>query len=245
MQISFFEEFPTKENLAKIKYISFPTKLYIAAHSLEEFQKIKIPSKKVKEKIYWPILKREEGYWFSPFSKTQAIERILSEIEHKNISVMIDSELPTHPNPYLYLTQFPFFFYNRKKMRNFIASHPKVYTAEYFPSSRFFESLFQFLGLSFTTKNHCPIKMIYSSCHDFGEDFIRTEIKQAKNIYGKRLRIALGTLTHGIKGDEPAISIKMLERDLNICNKLNIEEVILFRLGGMNKEYKKIILKFV
>ena len=91
MQISFFEEFPTKENLAKIKYISFPTKLYIAAQSLGQFQKIKIPSKKVKEKIYWPLLKKEEGYWFSPFSKAQAIERILNEIKPKSISVMIDS----------------------------------------------------------------------------------------------------------------------------------------------------------
>ncbi len=31
MLISFFEEFPTKENLNKVKLIKFPTKLYIAA----------------------------------------------------------------------------------------------------------------------------------------------------------------------------------------------------------------------
>ena len=73
MQISFFEEFPTKKNLAKIRYVPFPTKLYLAAHSLKEFESIKVPSI-VKEKIYWPILKREEGYWFSPFSKREAMQ---------------------------------------------------------------------------------------------------------------------------------------------------------------------------
>lgn len=77
--------------------------------------------------------------------------------------------------------------------------------------------------------------------HDFGEDFIRREIKQAQRIYGKKLRVALGTLTHGIKGNEPSISKKLLERDLRICKECNIEEVVLFRLGGMNKEYQKII----
>ena len=81
--------------------------------------------------------------------------------------------------------------------------------------------------------------------HDFGEEFIRAEIKKAKKLYGKRVRIALGTLSHGIKGNEPMITAKMLERDMNICKSLDIEEVILFRLGGMNKEYQKVILKFV
>mgnify|MGYP001588836880 FL=1 len=101
MQICFFEEFPTKENLAKIKYVSFPTKLYLAAKSLEEFENIKISSPHVKEKIYWPILDKKEGYWFSPFSKRKALERIFAELKGKNISVMIDSELPTHPQPSL------------------------------------------------------------------------------------------------------------------------------------------------
>ena len=41
MQISFFEEFPQIENLAKIKLIKFPTKLYLAAENLSEFEQIK------------------------------------------------------------------------------------------------------------------------------------------------------------------------------------------------------------
>jgi len=245
MLISFFEEFPTKENLAKIKYVKSPTKLYIAAHVLKEFQNIHVPSRKVKEKIYWPILKKKEGYWFSPFSKRKAVRRVLEELKGKNIPVMIDAELPTHPNPFLYLTQFPFFIKNRKYICSFVSQHKKVYTAEYFPSSKYSEKILQILGLSFTAKHHFPIKMMHSSMHDFGKGFIRKEIRQAQIRFGKRLRIGLGTLTHGIRGDEPAISSELLERDLGICQELGIEEIILFRLGGMNEEYQKIIEKFI
>jgi len=243
MQISFFEEFPTKENLAKIKYIPFPTKLYLAAPSLKDFKKIQVSSPCVKEKIYWPILKKEEGYWFSPFSKRNAINRIFKELKGSSVPVMLDAELPTHPNPALYLTESLNFWKNRASIQNFISERKNMYTAEYFPSSKVSEKLFHFLGLSFATRNHYPIKMIYSSMHDFGESFIEEEIKKAKRTYGKRLRVALGTLTHGIKGNEPAIYPKKLERDLSICNTLNIEEVILFRLGGMNKEYQRVIEK--
>ena len=245
MQISFFEEFPTKENLAKIKFINFPTKLYLAAPSLKEFQKIQISSSQIIEKIYWPILKRKEGYWFSPFSQRKALKRTLQEVEKSKVPILWDAELPTHTNPLLYLTQSHNFFRNRNIIRNFIKGRKNVYTAEYFPSSKSAEILLEILGLSFYSKTHTPIKMIYSSMHDFGEKFMRREIKNAQGRYGKRVYIGLGTLTHGIRGDEPVISRKLLERDLKICKDLGIKEVIIFRLGGMNKEYQKVIEKFI
>jgi hypothetical protein len=246
MQISFFEEFPSKDNLAKIKYITFPTKLYIGANSLEQFEKITVGSKHVKEKIYWPILKKEEGYWFSPFSNRAALVKTLKELERSNVSIMWDAELPTHQNPKLYLAEMFNFLGNRKKIRSFIAKNKSdIYTAEYFPSSLLAQKFFEFVGVSFVPGNHYPIKMIYSSMHDFGEFLIRQQIQTAKDRYGDKLCIGLGTLTHGILGTEPVISVELLERDLNICKELGIKEVILFRLGGMNKEYTKLLEKFV
>ena len=244
MQISFFEEFPNKENLAKLKLLPFPTKLYLGAHSLKEFENIKISSS-VKEKIYWPLLKKEEGYWFSPFSKRLAVERILKEIEGKDIPVMIDAELPTHPQPLLYLTEFPSFFITRDYIRSFVAKQKKVYTAEYFPSSKVMESIFFFLGLSFKPKNHYPIKMVYSSMHDFGEEKTKGILSSAKKRYGRRLRVGLGTMGVGIRGDEPSLSKEMLERDLQMCKSVGIEEIIIFRLGGLKKEYLPILEKFL
>ncbi len=70
MIISFFEEFPTKENLGKLKLVTWQTKLYVAAKSVKDFNRIRstIKNKHIKEVIYWPVLEKEEGYWISPFS---------------------------------------------------------------------------------------------------------------------------------------------------------------------------------
>jgi hypothetical protein len=237
MKISFFEEFPTKENLSKLKHVSFNTKIYLGSRSLAEFESIAIS---------WPILDKKDGYWFSAFSNREALTKTLSELKFSSVSIMWDAELPTHQNPLLYLSQAHNFFRNRRLIREFISNHKNpVYTAEYFPSSWLLQKFFEFVGVSFESGNHFPIKMLYSSMHDFGDFLIRQQISAAKARYGGKLCIGLGTLAHGILGTEPVISLELLERDLNICKELGVNEVILFRLGGMNKEYKKILEKFV
>ncbi len=137
MIVSFFEEYPTKENLAKLKLVSFPTKLYIAAESLDAFFKIKekIKSKWVKEVIYWPLLKKEEGYWMSPFADRKALKRIMQETV--NVPLLWDAEIPR--KRILMLKNILFFHSNKKLIRNFLSSHKKdVYCAEYFPERGLF-----------------------------------------------------------------------------------------------------------
>ena len=127
MQISFFEEFPTKKNLNKLNLIDFPIKLYLAASSLEEFVQLtkKIDNEQVKEIIYWPILSKREGYWISPFTKRKALQRILGELEGAKVSVMLDLELPTTKNTTLYFTQFLNFLKNKRMIRKFIGNYSK------------------------------------------------------------------------------------------------------------------------
>ena len=112
MQISFFEEFPTKKNLNKLKLVADKAKLYLAAHSIKEFSTIsrQLSRDKIKEVIYWPILSKKEGYWISPFSKREALKRVFSELKDQRIPLMLDLELPTTKNPLLYFTQFFNFF---------------------------------------------------------------------------------------------------------------------------------------
>ena len=88
MIISFFEEFPTEETLAKLKLVSWPTKLYVAANSVEQFRAITSVvrhNKQLLEAVYWPILKKQEGYWISPFSKQGALQQLFDELENKKI----------------------------------------------------------------------------------------------------------------------------------------------------------------
>jgi len=81
MEINFFEEFPTPDNLEKIKLIDFPTKIYILAHSLSEFREfeksLKVPL------VYWPALPKIYGYWISPFAKRGTLLKVLFIWESK------------------------------------------------------------------------------------------------------------------------------------------------------------------
>ena len=244
MIISFFEEYPTKDNLEKLKLINFPSKLYLASKSLKEFKEVKnkIKNKNIKEFIYWPTLTKEEGYWYSPFSKRNALKRTLNEIP-LNQEVMIDLELPTTQNSKLYFTEFLNFFRNKKLISNFIKTHNKVYTAEYFP----IKSTLRLLGLNYNPLEYKSkvIEMFYTSMWPFPEDFLNKKFNEYSSKYNNLFISAVGTIAKGEASNEPILSAKDLEIDLRTAQKNNIKEVIIFRLGGLNKNYVKIISKFI
>ena len=244
MIISFFEEFPTKKNLKKIKLISWPSKLYLAARSVKEFNKIKseIKNKNIKEIIYWPILEQKEGYWISPFSKRSALLRIFKELEEEDISVMIDSELPTTRNPVLYLTESHNFFRNRKLIGN-IVKNKQSYSAEYYPSGKIKEKVMSFLGIHFDSNKfkNKVIKMIYHSMHDFDKEFITNKIREGREEFGDNFLVAYGTIAKGVLGDEKILSHEQLNEDLRIAKKCGVKEIVIFRLGGLNKEFVEAI----
>ncbi len=248
MQISFFEEFPTKSNLSKLKLVTWPTKLYVGAKSLAEFNRIKsaIKDKHVKEVIYWPLLEKKEGYWISPFSSRKALLRIFGELQHQRIPVMLDLELPTTQNPWLYVTQKINFFRNRKLIREFIENYNgEVYLAEYYPEGKWKERIMKFCGLHYCAPKVKVIKMVYHSLHHFiNREFQENEFKCGVKEYGKNYLVALGTIAAGVHGNEPNISLKQLQQDLETAKKCGVKGVVLFRLGGLDKEYLKVLRMF-
>ncbi len=242
MKISFFEEFPTKKNLKKINLIDFPTKLYVAAKNLEEFCKIKkqIKNKQVKQVIYWPVLNDKFGYWLSPWSDFQILRRTLQEI--KNVDVLWDAELP--PKRWQMITKLPHFFINKRNIQKFFKHHEKeIYVAEYMVTDEFLRSVMDYFCLNFDPKkyNNKIVKMIYSSMHDFGETIIKHEMDRGVKMYGEKFLVALGTTAIGKLGNEPKITLKLLRRDLKIAKSCNVNEVIIFRLGGLNKKYLNVL----
>ena len=250
MLISFFEEFPTKENLKKLELINFNTKLYIAANSYKDFKKIKdkIKNKFVKEFIYWPLLKKEEGYWISPLSEGSALSRIFNEIKNKNIPVMLDLEFPIDKK-FLEIIKgkWKYYFLNKKLIENFIKNNRNVYVCEYYPEGKYKDEFLSFLGMHFNVNkfDNKLIKMVYHSMHKFDESFIRKEINYGVKNYKNNYLLAYGAIAKGISGKEPLLSLKQLDKDLSIAKELNVNEVIIFRLGGLNKNYLNIIKKYV
>ena len=245
MIISFFEEFPTEPTLAKLKLITWPTKLYVAANNLEQFRAITSVvrhNKNLLEAVYWPILKKKEGYWISPFSKQGALQRLFEELENRKIPVMLDLELPTTQNPWLYLTEFFNFKKDKKTIHSFVCNHPgEMYLCEYSAP----EKSLQRLGLHYASKNSKVMKMLYHSVHYYSSEKLRSEMQNGVRKYGDRYIVGFGTIAVGVNGNEPLLSPQQLEKDLQIAKDAGVKEVVLFRLGGLNKRYMKVMEKFV
>ncbi|MBI2573513.1 hypothetical protein HYV86_06630 [Candidatus Woesearchaeota archaeon] len=252
MKISFFEEFPTEQNLARLKFVSWKTTLYVAASSLQEFEKIVSGLKKnkhIEKAVYWPVLTKKEGYWISPFSKREALVRMLDELNGKQIPVMLDLELPTTRNSLLYVTQGLNFWRNKKLISNFIRNYNgEVSLCEYLPEGKKGMMILRWLGLHYEIdqrKNRAVMKMMYHSMLPFTHDFMHREMTRGVHEWGKRFVVGFGTIAVGVLGDEPVLDPKVLENDLILARDAGVAEVVIFRLGGLTKEYAAILKKFV
>jgi len=248
------EEFPTEENLSKIKLIDFPINIFVAAININEFKKIVDKLKKypvVKEVGYWPILTIEEGYWFSAFTKREGIKRIIKELENTStpLSVLWDAELP-HLRKRLFLTEIPKFFSNRKLIRDFIANPPKnvtLYVAENQNRGSIYRFFLKIFGITFTKDfEYNRVEMIYG--HQFPN-----RLRKLFNdgiIKNKNYSPAFGTTAEGINENHNElswmrISPEILEVQLNIAKEFTMKDVIIYRLGGLNQKFIDIIRNFI
>ncbi|MBI2102688.1 hypothetical protein HYT55_02520 [Candidatus Woesearchaeota archaeon] len=248
MLISFFEEFPTAENLAKLELVKWKTKVYIAAPGLAMFRKVQQEveaRKNILETIYWPVLKKKEGYWISPFSRRKALHRVFSELKKQVVPVMLDLELPTTQHPSLFCTEFLHFSANKKMILDFINSYyGEVYLAEYYPLDLKGRKKLEWAGLHYQNPKVNVVKMFYHSLHDFSDDFLRENWERGRQELGKKYIPALGTIARGIQGDEPILSLEQLKQDLILAREQKMKEVIIFRLGGLTKEYARLLARF-
>jgi len=74
---------------------------------------------------------------------------------------------------------------------------------------------------------------------------MKKEMAYGVKNFGNRFIAGLGLTAEGIYGNERIISAELLERDLRIAKAEGVKEVIIYRLGGLNKEYMDVIQKFV
>jgi hypothetical protein len=250
--ISFFEEFPDDEVLEKVGNINFDTKIYLATKNLQEFsvweKKFKNSNVYIKEVVYWPILSKKEGYWISPWSDNEALKRIFEEIEErsdkKQLTVMLDLE-PSLDRERLF--KFRNFIKNKRYIKKFILDSEKynvdIITVE---KSHISDIILKPLGLSFNSKKYPikKIKMYYSSYQRrTSTDSIIDKLfeKKMKSYRGKQIMVGLGLIGTGIHDETHRLSPEILKKEIEIAFKYGIKEVIIFRLGGLNDEYLKVL----
>ena len=90
--------------------------------------------------------------------------------------------------------------------------------------------------------------MLYTSFlknHPNIEKFLEKQIEIGKKSFGDEFIVALGTIAVGISGNEKILLPEELERDLRIIRDNGINEAVIFRLGGLDKNYVKVIKKYV
>lgn len=247
MRVSFFEEFPTKETLDKLSLVTWPATVYVAAKSVKEYQKLILPYKQDNLTFgYWPILKKEEGYWLSPFSSPKAVQRTITDIKRNKPLVMWDAELPFR-HPWLFF-HFWYFLKNKKAITLLFSEYgPKIRTAEYTIKGKLSQAILSKLGVAFSPNHYGnkKIVMYYTSMHKGTSWIFLKQIKRLLALHKDSLHVALGTIATGILGNEPILTPEQLERDLQKMQQLDIQEVVIFRLGGLNKKYQRILQKFV
>jgi len=255
LKIHFFEEYPTEENLKKIKYINFESRIYLAAKNILEFNHYKKYLNKSNITFgYWPIL--EKSYWVSPFSYKYELVKLINELESRiNLSeqlpILFDLELPII-NKKLFFINIMHFSKNKNRIKSIFSNqnnlHINIISAEYPISSKFVKNLYEFIGISYPLEkyNHKKIMMFYSSM------LKEKKIKKIKNyiinipkVYINKYHIGLGTIASGIFGNEPILAPESLDEDLKFLNINKMKETIIYRLGGLNKEYIRVIEKYI
>jgi hypothetical protein len=242
MKIWFFEEFPDSLSFKNLGLIDFDCGLVLADYSTEGYNVLKkeVKNKYVKDFMYWPIINKKDGYWFNRFSKRKAMLRSMDEMLDFKEKIMLDLELPVL-NKKLFFTEFFKSFKNKKYLKLFIEKkEDQIYTGEYFYEMPFSK----ILSLRFKGE-HKIIKMMYSSMMGVKRYARVNRLKFLKKEFGDRLCIGLGVIGSGVLNNEKQLSVELLERDLEDCQRVGIKEVFIFRLGGLNKKYVKIIKKFI
>jgi len=241
MRIEFYEEFPSEENLKKLKLIKFKTRLFVAAKSIKEFKKFEEIAKKIKKDtdvIYWPII--PNSYWISPFSNASDLKKLFQELEKIDNNLLIDLELP--PNKKLILKNMLSFFKNKRIIKKFTNKNKhRITTAE--PVEILFLKYLKFRGQDFPIKTEKSLMWYTSMISKAVNKNIKKNLIKLRD--KDQYSIGLGTIAHGIFGNERILPPEALEKDLEFVKKAGFKKVIIFRLEGLNKDYLKVIKKFV
>jgi hypothetical protein len=250
MRINFFEECidGPEVDLQNARFITWPSTIYIAATSLDEFKRRAAVLASINPEVeaaYWPIL--PYSYWISPFSNPDELDILRNELldyEGPALEILLDLELPILKTE-LFRKNARHFFSNRKRIRRILRLNKKnisFSTAEYWYAIGWARFLTRIGGVSYPNNrsNHNRLIMYYrSTLRNNGV----VEYTRALNYMNVALRkeaarkqgvqAALGCTSIGIFGDEQIMTPEEMDTDLQILEAAGFREATVFRLAGI------------
>lgn len=248
MDVSFFEEFADEEMIEIVSRLPYEVKIYLAEEEVTEFivwRDELLSTGKVKEVVWWPLLEEEDGYWFSPWSDSKAMERVFDDvIEHNLSSVMLDVEVPKRRGDIMRRSED--FDLNQELIESFIVNASSkgigVYVIEVTHLS---PAILEEIGLVYDLNlGQTPIRMHYSSfllswLPEWIVDSWYT--REIETVLERDGILGIGLIAPGIYGNEPTYDADRLEKELEMAREADIEEVVIFRLGGVDEEVRSVL----
>ncbi|RME55140.1 hypothetical protein D6777_01470 [Candidatus Woesearchaeota archaeon] len=242
-KVIYWCEFPEKvdwKTLQKIlEKLDYHITIYVPCKDKPQYiwwrQEIKKLAPNVKEVNVWPILDKEDGYWFSGFTEKYNIDKLDNFNGDK---IKIDLEMPYNAEVYSFWRSLVYVLKhlfkkgpNRMYLLNkiFKLNKESDILVNEFPLPKFF-----------LKRWGCyvkPIKgikknlMCYTSIFPrfYVKYFIKSRLKENKN-----LSISLGLIGPGILKKEPTYkSIKCLKKDLSMASSLGIKNIAVYSLESI------------
>lgn len=248
MRVNFFAEYPGDGELERADLLDFPSTIFVAAESVADYRDYRADlaaANPAVESAYWALL--DESYWISPFADADELETLFAATADFEDPVFLDLELPVG-RPRLFARNARDFFANKRRIRRFLReADADVVTAEY-PPVPVGRHLFGPLGVRYTgaALDHARCPMYYTSVlPDAVVESTGEHVEALVRDADERVIVGLGTIATGVFDDEPILPPGDLERDLQRLADAGADEVIVFRLGGLDADYLDVIESFV
>jgi hypothetical protein len=242
IHIGLYEEFPNPWRLAKLAQVDFPISLAIAAPTRDAFLRLRETIQRdypqVRTIYFWPLLAPEEGYYPGPFSKPEAVQRVMAEAD--GLPVLWDVELP----PGLRGIAQPVFT---------AWSQNRAMTAAWLRARR--EAVHIWRSHSFLGLNPLPLRLVglhydprdypvvslhldlYATGAGQPEWWLQNIMRQGVADYGARFIPSLGMLDDGEGPRDRFVPLDTLRRNLRLARVAGAREVWLFGVNGLNEAY--------
>lgn len=255
IKIAAYEEFPTLDRMKSTEKLPFQIKVAIAAHSYEEFQKIKQGLEtdgkhtQIREFVFWPLLSEEEGYYPGPFSDPSALKRVAHESDlaaQDGIEILWDLEFP--PGTFGILRFFNFqWAENRDFIDSWLKNHDgTVHIWRSYKELGLNPWILRTLGLHFDPNNYSNVTM-HLDLHTTGDGIPENDMRQillcGKEQYRDHFVPSFGSLDDGFASPDVFVPPETLQRDIQLAQASGISEIWVFSVSGLQPKYTDTLQK--
>ncbi len=217
--------------------------VYVPCKSLPQYlwwkQELKKTCPNIKEVNVWPILEKDEGYWFSGFTEIHNIDKL---DDFSGEKMKIDLEMPFPKTNYTFLKMAWYvlsYMFEKGKNTNYLIN--KIYNlnkesevmANEFPLPKL---ILKRWGCYIEPRKGMKKNiMCYSTI--FPRFYIRWFMKRAVKD-NKDVSMSVGLIGHGALKTEPVYrSIRELEKDISLAKKIGVKNIAVYSIDSiMSKE---------